>query len=140
MKHITFLFLNFLFVFNLFASYESSLQLFHERMVERSPLYYEGATVLESSETPLEINQLAQDSYQDLIDFATAFDLFDVGFEYQLNEDVYEVVNELGEPIAYTFAIRIYKNNVLMSYGFYELMKRVDGVYYLSREPAWYDA
>jgi hypothetical protein len=111
---------------------------FHERMIERSPTYFADSAINLLEEVPVEIQQLAAASHFDLVNFAISLDLFSQGFEYQLNDDIYEVVNKDGLPIAYTFSITIRKNGEVLSIGMHEAQRRVDGVFYISREPSYY--
>lgn|GEM_PF-3769427 len=124
---------------NLFAiELEEATLTFHERMVERAPNYFSDAQINLIQDVPEQIQQLAAANHFDLINFAISLDLFSKGFEYRLNDEIYEVVNAEGEPIAYTFSITIKKDGKVSSIGMYEAQRRVDGVFYISREPAFY--
>jgi putative heme iron utilization protein len=124
---------------NIFAvDLEGTTLIFHERMLERAPTYFSDAQISLLEEVPEQIQQLAAANHFDLINFAISLDLFSKGFEYRLNDEVYEVVNAEGQPIAYTFSITIMKNGQISSIGMYEAQRRVDGVFYISREPVYY--
>lgn len=87
---------------------------------------------------PQEIEIFSAGSFIDLVNFAISLDLFSKGFDYTLNDEFYEVTNEEGVPVAYTFSVTITKNGEVSSIGMYELHRRVDGVFYQSRETVWY--
>jgi len=139
MKYLNIALFTLFITFNAFAiDHEETVQEFHESMVERSPHYYQNSTVHLTEEAPAEIQQLMAYYYVGLFNFALSLNLFEKGFEYQLNDVVHEVIDTEGLIIAYTFSIIIYKDNVISSIGMYEAHRRIDGVFYLSRNPAWY--
>lgn len=117
---------------------DSATGLFHERMVERSTQVYENASFDLIEDIPEKIQNKINESWDEIIDFADTLDLYSHGFSYQLNQDVYEVTNIVGEKVGYTFSIIISKHGEVSTVGFYELARRVDGEFYLAREPSWY--
>ena len=117
---------------------EDATEVFHSRLSERSPGVYTDTTISLLEVVPAEIEQIAAHSFVGLVNFAISLDLFEKGFGYVLNENFYEVTKSNGEVVAYNFSISIMKDGAISSIGMYELHRRVDGVFYLSREPAWY--
>ncbi len=113
-------------------------QVFHERMMQRSPLFYEGASLELIGELPEVVEEVVSLHFDSLIHFATQLDLFSQGFSYHLNDEVYQVESQDNETVAYTFSITILKDGALKSVGMYELMRRVDGVFFLVNDPSWY--
>ena len=138
MKKI-FLFLTAVLSLNLFAiDYQDSLSLFHERMIEREPVYFHNVEISKITDIPAQVEEKRTEALDDLIDFANHLDLFSKGFSYKLNDDVYEVTTNIGDIVAYTFSMTITKNGVVTGIGFVELIRRFDGVFFQARETAWY--
>ncbi len=104
----------------------------HQRMVEREPHFYAEATFQKVSEVPEDIAAIQMGTVLELVDFASELDLFALGFFYELNANMYEVVLQ-NEVIGYTYSINILKNDVLRTRRFYILNRRVDGVFYVGR-------
>jgi len=117
---------------------DQTIQLFHDRILERSPEYFENAEVQLVEELPEEIEQIASYHFLELVNFAIEYDLFAKGFDYRLNDNFYKIVDPEGLPLTYTFSVTIFKHGKVSSIGHYELTRRVDGVFYLANEPAWY--
>jgi hypothetical protein len=117
---------------------ENITETFHSNLEERSPEYYNNPTIKLLEEIPAEIEVFTAGTLIDLVNFAISLDLFSKGFEYNLNDQIFEITNEEGQPIAYTFSITIKKDGKVSSVGMYELHRRFDGVFYQSREAAWY--
>ena len=139
MKKLLILTLGFLISTNCFAvDLEVTTKLFLKRLVERSFLYYGESTTKLATDVPEEVFMFRDASFVDLINFASAYDLFDKGFRYEKNPDIYEVIGKDGEIKGYTYSITIFKDEEISSIGFFELQKRYDGVLYMAREPAYY--
>lgn len=104
--------------------------LFHQRLIERWPHVLQGAKFELASETPDQVKEVINQSLDELLDFASELDLFSRGFSYALSPEVYEAKRE-GQVIDYTFSIVISKDGVSTFRRFYNLARRVDGVFYV---------
>ncbi len=126
----TFLF-SILFVFSSLshASNDPMADTFHHRMELREPYIYQGTTYSEASPLPASIEDVRQWELESLLEFARIYDLFSVGFSYELHPVSY-VGKKEGETISYSFSIDILKHGELFTRRLYFLARRVDGVFY----------
>lgn len=111
-------------------STDSMAQTFHERLTQREPQIFEGAQFSLSDNPPDQVKEVIEKSLDELLQFATELDLFSRGFSYDIAPLVYKATKG-SEVIDYTFSLRIYKNGVATFRRFYNLARRVDGVFYV---------
>ncbi|MCR9206239.1 MAG: hypothetical protein NXH75_16775 [Halobacteriovoraceae bacterium] len=126
--------ITFLILFSTFASADEVADLYHERMEQRyQTVNFESFTAIAGDDVPLQVQELQQRQLDDMLHFATAYDLFSIGWSYQNSPEVYEVKLDTGETIAYTFSVIISKNGQPTGRRFYQASKRVDGVFFVER-------
>lgn len=105
----------------------------HLRMEQREPHLYQDSTFELEEALPNQVDEVRERVLNDLLAFAWEYELFDLGFSYELDERTYSVANAEGEVIGYTLSVWIYKNGNEMTRRFYVLNKRVDGVFYVGK-------
>jgi hypothetical protein len=105
----------------------------HSRMEMREPQLFQGASFELIEVIPEQVEEVRQKALQELLDFATEYELFELGFSYTLDERTYSVTNQEGVIIAYTLSVWISKNGEPMTRRFSILHRRVDGIYYVGR-------
>ncbi|TNF27000.1 MAG: hypothetical protein EP319_12605 [Deltaproteobacteria bacterium] len=130
------LFILFSLLFSAFAFSQESDDLaetLHSRMEMRTPNLFEGAAFELVDVIPDQVQEVRQKALQELLDFATDYELFDLGFSYKLDERTYSVTNQQGVVVAYTVSVWISKNGEPMTRRFSILHRRVDGIYYVGR-------
>jgi len=109
-------------------------EVFNERMSERYPdRQIQDFELLDQSETPAKLIKFEEHVLDRLLFFAQTYDLFNVGWSYAINTNVYRVTNANGKVIGYNFSIDLHKNNEYKSRRFYQASIRADGVYYVER-------
>ncbi len=109
-------------------------ELFNQRMTERFPeRNISTFNLLTGQELPAQLNQLQEDSLEDLLQFARDYDLQASGWNYALSEETYEVINDQDQTIAFNFSILIYKYDTAVTRRFYQASRRVDGIFYIER-------
>lgn len=124
----------FIILFSPLVSADEVADLYHERMAQRyETVHFESFTPLQGDNVPLEIQALQKDQLDDMLHFATAYNLFSIGWSYQNSPEVYEVKLDTGETIAYTFSVIISKNGEPTGRRFYQASKRVDGIFFIER-------
>ena len=109
-------------------------QKFNEREQQRHPKLYKDSVVMLSERTTNEIKQLQAAELEVLIDFATSYELQEVGFSYATNPNIFVIMKKGSEEVlAYTFSIDVLKNGQVSARRFCVASKRVDGSFYVSR-------
>lgn len=105
----------------------------HVRMIEREPHIFGNSKINLLEEVPTEVEELREKSLNDLLAFAWEYELFDLGFAYELSEKTYEVKNAEGQAIGFTYSVIISKHGKQMTRQFSIVHRRVDGVFYVGR-------
>lgn len=109
-------------------------ELFNERMAQRYPnRQIQDFELLIEDEIPEGMVKLEEHFLDRLLFFAQTYDLFNIGWSYEINPKVYRVTNTNGEVVGYNFSIDLYKNNEYRSRRFHQASIRVDGVYFVER-------
>ena len=111
-------------------SIDEAAQTFHTRMIEREAQIYRGAEFILVDEVPSDILETEEKAFNELLAFATRFDLFALGFSYEIDPRTYQAIKN-NSSIGYTFSLIISKDGKPMTRRFYNLSRRVDGVFYV---------
>lgn len=117
------------------ASADAMDDLFIERLFERHHLSNDSghnARLVDFSAVDERLVDLVKSEYDDLLAFADTFDLFELGFSYQVYEATYAFSSNDADKF-YAFAIDIKKKGLSLTRRYYEVSIRVDGVPYVSR-------
>jgi hypothetical protein len=111
--------------------------LFNEHVIIRDFNSNPVMKVVQLTEIPEEIQNIQTVELDELLDFATQYNLFEIGFSYEVHKNTFAINDASGEPQGYTFSIIISKNDTPMTRFFYQVAKRVDGVFYVGRTAAY---
>ncbi|MBC99281.1 MAG: hypothetical protein CME63_16175 [Halobacteriovoraceae bacterium] len=109
-------------------------ELFNQRMTERYPeRQIQTFTNRDSLDLPTQVQELRIEAYQDLLAFAQSYNLFQLGWDYELDSRTYEVKDRVDQVIAYNFSIVLYKEGKARTRRFYQASRRIDGYFFVER-------
>ena len=135
MKHVFIFAILLLSMTSSFAQDDELSSLLHERIEQREPEVYTGASFEHVEFEVLKdenILGLINNEYEIMMAFATQQNLIEQGFSYTVDSNVYKVIKD-NAINGYTFSIIIAKNSNNIYRRFFIVNKRVDGVFYVSR-------